>query len=154
MIGILMGALLSQSSLAAIPPTPRAQNLACVPARYRRQSIDAMPPAVKRAWISCLFAITAREMNARAPFRIDENTVLRSVSVNGAQLRYFYVFEDVASAADLAAGLRAELSADLPARVCADADMRFTIGQGGAYLYIWSDRAGRPIHRVLVDRCG
>ena len=28
-----------------------------------------------------------------------------------------------------------------------------SIGYGGAYRYVWNDRNGRLVHRVLIDRC-
>ena len=101
--------------------------------------------------VACANAESARQLNAQMPMRVDEVTTVESVAAVGAEFVY-YVRVDV-DAATITGAIRDNLSAGTRNYVCNAADMRRTIGNGGSYRYRWSDRSGRAVNEVLIDRC-
>ena len=101
--------------------------------------------------VACANREAARQLNPQLPMRVDGMTTVESIAANGPELVY-YVRLNVDAGA-IGGEMRRNLADNTRNNVCGASDMRQTIGNGGRYRYVWSDRAGRSIHETLIDRC-
>lgn len=135
-----------------IPMPTQEEIMACVPAAYRQAaSLAEVPLAERRLFIACVQRLASRQINMRTPVAIDSITTLQSTAVSGATLQYNYRLD--VDAGQVPAEGRATIEGSTRANVCANADMVRMMTNGGSYRYVWADRAGRPIHQILIERC-
>ena len=124
---------------------------ACVAPADRNRTMDSLTPAERQRLLVCATRFTAGVINAQLPQRLDEITSLQSVEALGVTLVYNNRVE--VDAAAVTGAQRQALERSVRQFVCGQADMTRTIGYGGSYRYVWSDRKGAPIHRVTIDGC-
>ena len=135
-----------------IPMPTSEEIMACVPVAYRQAgSMEEVPPAQRLAIVACSQALVSRHINAGAPYVIDAITTLQSTSASAARLQYNYRVD--VDAGQVTADNRANIERSTRANVCANADMVRTMVNGGSYRYVWTDRSGRLIHQILIERC-
>jgi hypothetical protein len=124
---------------------------ACLDPADVNRPLSTFSDEEKRAMVVCANREAARQANAQLPMRVDDVTTVTSITADGLTVVYNVRLD--LDAANLPAGARARLEANARANACARQDMRQTMGMGGAYAYVWSDRAGRPILRFRIDGC-
>ena len=105
----------------------------------------------KRAMVTCVNREAARQANAQLPLRVDEVTTITSIVADGTAVIYNIRVDT--DAASVPAVTRERIETAARASACARADMRQTMAMGGAYTYVWSDRAGREYLRFRIDGC-
>jgi hypothetical protein len=121
----------------------------CVSPEMARRTMSSLTLAERQALIACAQRVAAMMLSERLPIQVSETTAVVAVSASGMDLTYEYrvsVDRPAFSGAAIDAGVTREVCAD-PGRVTA-------IAQGGAYHYLWRNRAGRLLHRLTVNRCG
>jgi hypothetical protein len=157
MLDMLLGAMLAAAGQSPdnplnIPmPTP-AEMARCYPPGVTASTpMSAVSRAQIRTALACFQALMAGKINSAAPLTVDEITSLESAETSGTTLQYNY--QVAVDASGVTAEMRTAIDRDTRANVCGSSDMASTIGNGGAYRYVWNDRSGRPIHTLLVDRC-
>lgn len=124
--------------------------LACVPPALRDLPISRVSASQRRPVVACLLRQSARQINEQAPIPMGDD-MLESAIVGDTTI-YYNIRLDV-TAAEFGAEQRRRLADRTHANVCAAADMRSTIGLGGAFGYNWFDREHRLLHQTRVDRC-
>ena len=117
----------------------------------QNRPLRTIGPDRRRALVVCANRHIARQLNAQTPLRVDDVTTLQSVVAMDAVLLYNQSVE--VDVQDVTSGDRTRMEATIRSNVCSLSEMRLTISFGGTYAYIWSDRSGRLIHRVRIDRC-
>lgn len=134
-------------------PMPTAEELRrCNPPGITESTpMSAVSRSQLDAALTCVQALMAGKINLIVPATVDPLTTLTSAQGEGTILRYNYRV-DINGAA-VTAGQRQAIADATRAYVCAQPDMVQTIAYGGAYRYVWNDRAERPLHQVLIDRC-
>ena len=153
----LVAALLLSPGLAAAQKTQSPNidtsgvSAACVAAGEENRPLASLSAAARLALIECANRYAAQQINARTPMRVDDITTLESVTTSGPTVIYNQRVNLEARAVTDA--MKAQLSQTVTANVCGSEQMRNTISYGGAYRYIWIDRAGTFVHRLDVTRC-
>lgn len=105
----------------------------------------------KRAMVTCVNREAARQASAQLPLRVDEVTTITSIVADGTTVIYNIRVDT--DAASMPAVARERIETAARASACSRADMRQTMGMGGAYTYVWSDRAGRTFLQFRIDGC-
>jgi len=123
----------------------------CIAPGDATRPIGAFSDSERRDLIACANREVVRQMSPRLPLRIDDVTSMTSVVASGPLLTYT-VRVDV-DASQLTQANIQQLDRTTRANVCGQAPMRQTISYGGAYAYVWVDRAGRQVHQLRIDSC-
>jgi hypothetical protein len=110
-----------------------------------------LPPAERVAKLSCFTREAAKRFNATLPKKVDEATMLESVSAQGTQLTYHY--RVTFARTDLKPGALDAFKPTVTEKVCTAEDMRAIVAVGGSYRYEWLDKNGAAIGSLVVDRC-
>jgi hypothetical protein len=130
---------------------PYAATSACAtPEQLQNDSVQ-LTREERVAFMTCLHARLAEQLNAKLPMKVDPQTTLVRASTDGP--RFIYHMRVDVDAAAIPQATRDGVVATTRANVCKNADMRSTLEMGGAYGYIWSDRSGVEIARLNVDSC-
>ena len=101
--------------------------------------------------VVCANREATRQLDARTPFRVDEVTTMDSVEADGPTV--IYRQRVAVEARNVTDAMRASLEQTVRANVCGNSQMRNTISLGGAYTYVYVDRAGAFLHRIDIRRC-
>jgi len=139
------------SALSNLTVDHQALENACLSPADARRPLTDFSAEEKRTIVACANREMVRQMEGQMPIRIDQVTSLVALTSAGATLTYNYRVEvDGATVTDQG---RRQLEQSTRATVCGRPDMQQTMSLGGAYAYVWADRAGRPIHAILIDSC-
>jgi hypothetical protein len=155
-IGISVGiAAAVASAQPAAQPVPLdegpAQDRCLAEGQSMDVAIESIPRAQRRPILVCLTAEAARQLNARTPFQVQDGVTMTRVTAEGQTMTYEHRIEVDGSAID--AGGRAAIEAAVRGNVCGSQEMIRAMSNGAAFVYAFSDRGGRPIHRFQIDRC-
>lgn len=123
----------------------------CIPRAERERPIAALGAPRRAALNLCLNQETVRQLTPRLPVRIDSNTRLDRVGVEGAALVYRYRITK--AVAELPAGTPDRLEAMTRQSACAGEDVRQILALGGVQVYRWVDRDEAPIREVRISAC-
>ena len=103
--------------------------------------------------IEAELASAAAALVRQAPVQVDEMTTLVGATAEGATLTYHLVIAADRSHLDLRKA-RSILASTSRRKICGDPDTRQAIEGGAAFNYVFTDRKGRTIADVVIDRCG
>ena len=150
----------STSANAAAPAREEPPSLAldqqrlvdtCIPRADRGRSTEQLGAARRRVLNLCINEETVRQLTPRLPIRLNANTQIDRVAVEGPALVYRYRL--AGRVAEMRAGTPDRLAAMTRQSACAGADVQQTIALGGVQIYRWVDRDEAPIREVRIDRC-
>ena len=148
---LAFGAVQDPENPLNIPPPSAADMQRCAPPGVTAQTpVSTIPRARLMEGLHCIQVLIARQINSVAPLTVDEVTTLVSADAVGPTLQYHYRLDT--DAARFTAAMRDGLSASTRSAACA-ASLRRSIALGASYRYIWTDRQGRPVHQLLIERC-
>lgn len=108
-------------------------------------------PEQRRQIVGCVNAAMARQVNAQLPQQIDPLTRLDRISTDGPLLTYHYSI--LRPASELPPQIGPQLETQTRRMVCAQPQMRQTLGLGGSYAYRWVDNQGTLVHQLRIDAC-
>ena len=111
-----------------------------------------IPPERRRQIISCIQAQAAQQIRPQLPQQVDPMTRLTDISAEGPMLTYHQSVD--LDAETVTPDMLEQIEERVRAYVCGQRQMRETIDLGGGYAYRWSDKNGRPLHEIRIDRCG
>ena len=105
----------------------------------------------RRTMIACVMRASSAALNRQLPVNVDDSTIMESTTVDGATLTYNARINLARS--ELQSNAAQLLDQAARRFVCSTPDMTQTIAMGGSYRYVWIDRDGALVHRMLIDRC-
>lgn len=149
-----VAALLTAAPLQVPTPSAEAQARmieACVAPADRARPLTEFSPDEVRTTLACLTRHTADEIRKSLPAPVDAITTWDTVQAEGTTLTYRYTVG--VEAAQVTDPMREALSNHIRQQACGNPDMTAVIALGGAYRYVWTDRAGRPLHELTVASC-
>ena len=138
-------------ALAQASPADSAGIAAACGGEVQRDAFARLPRAERVKRLSCFTREAANRFNRTLPNKVDDATTLERVSAAGTTLTYHYKVNILRT--ELRPGALDAFKPTVKTKVCAAPDMSMIISVGGAYRYMWNDRAGEPIGDYLVDRC-
>lgn len=150
----MITALFLTAAIAGQPQTSDQQQAiadACLSPAEQALDVDEITGERRREAIACITGHVAKLVNADLPQQLDEYTTLVSVEAEGVNLIYNNRVEF--DAGNVAKAERETISASVRGYVCSQTDMSMMISLGASYTYVWTDRAGKPIHRLLITDC-
>ncbi len=125
---------------------------ACMSPEEERTPAVQFAPERRLQIIACIQAQAAQQVRPQLPQQVDPMTTLADISAEGTMLTYHQTVN--LDATTTSAATLEQIEARVRAYVCGQSQMRETIDMGGGYTYRWTDRNGRPLHEVRIDRCG
>lgn len=150
LLGLLASAP-AQNSLNIPMPSPDQVRRCFPPGTSDTTPMAGLSAEQRRALTACAQALVADQINSVAPRAVDEVTTLQSASATGTTLQYNYQL--ALDAAQVSAAARSQVEQATRTFVCGEPNMRATMSNGGAYRYVWNDRAGQLVHQVLITSC-
>lgn len=98
--------------------------------------------------------VSAEQMRAALPIRVDAQTTVVDVSVSGKQIVYMHRLSGV-RAADVTEAQLVEFAAGMNTRACGNAQTRNLLDRGGVMTYAYRDDAGAAIGELSLtaDSC-
>lgn len=153
--GLTIGSILAATAASAAPQPATVDTdavvRACVPADQLDRPMNEFSPRERAAMVACWLRASADQIAGQLPLRVDNVTVLQSVTAEGQQVTYQY--EVSVDSAQIDDARRAALIQSTRDFVCGRENMRTTMSYGGSFRYIWRDQAGIEITRTVIDRC-
>jgi hypothetical protein len=96
--------------------------------------------------------MSASQINAEAPTRTDEITILTGASAAENVLTFEYQLDLSANELDISAA-RSHMSSSVTAGICSNSGMHQAILTGAEYRFSYSDNSGNALFQIVVDEC-
>ncbi|HEU0134213.1 MAG TPA: hypothetical protein VFR28_05270, partial [Allosphingosinicella sp.] len=95
-------------------------------------------------------AAQAAAINASGPERLGPITVMERATASGTTLTFHYRID---SAETFDSDGRRQLERNLRRQACSNVEMVLAIRDGGKFVHSYSNRSGRRVAEVAIDRC-
>jgi hypothetical protein len=106
---------------------------------------------------SSAIQLEVMEMNKKLPLKINEDTQLNSVALDGKAITYdVTIFVDLAARKMDVKTFNALIAKDMSMSLCAGSDTRYILDQGFAYVFNYKDKDGNSMGHVSISKadCG